>query len=328
MCQRTVSLCLAERRNAAMDTRRIGDLEVTIVGIGCNNFGRRLDSAGAGAVVHAAMEAGINLFDTADVYGDGASEEYLGRALGSRRRDEVIIATKFGVQLGDDPNRGGASPRWIERAVEDSLRRLGTDRIDLYQLHKPDENTPVEDTLEALDRLVSAGKVRQIGCSNHSGVQIEAALSISRERGLARYVSVQNEYSLLHREPEKGVTEACRRNGLALLPYFPLASGMLTGKYTRGEEAPAGSRLARMSASRADRFANARNFARVERLAVFAEERGHTILELAISWLVAQPVVSSVIAGAMSPEQVWANADAARWELLPEDLAEVDRITG
>ena len=310
-----------------MDTRRIGDLEVTIVGIGCNNFGRRLDSAGAGAVVHAAMEAGINLFDTADVYGDGASEEYLGRALGSRR-DEVIIATKFGVQLGDDPNRGGASPRWIERAVEDSLRRLGTDRIDLYQLHKPDENTPVEDTLEALDRLVSAGKVRQIGCSNHSGVQIEAALSISRERGLARYVSVQNEYSLLHREPEKGVTEACRRNGLALLPYFPLASGMLTGKYTRGEEAPAGSRLARMSASRADRFANARNFDRVERLAMFAEERGHTILELAMSWLVAQPVVASVIAGAMSPGQVRANAAAARWELLPEDLAEVDRITG
>ena len=310
-----------------MDTRRIGDLEVTIVGIGCNNFGRRLDSAGAGAVVHAAMEAGINLFDTADVYGDGASEEYLGRALGSRR-DEVIIATKFGVQLGDDPNRGGASPRWIERAVEDSLRRLGTDRIDLYQLHKPDENTPVEDTLEALDRLVSAGKVRQIGCSNHSGVQIEAALSISRERGLARYVSVQNEYSLLHREPEKGVTEACRRNGLALLPYFPLASGMLTGKYIRGEEAPADSRLARMSASRADRFANARNFDRVERLAMFAEERGHTILELAMSWLVAQPVVASVIAGAMSPGQVRANAAAARWELLSEDLAEVDRITG
>ena len=310
-----------------MDTRRIGDLEVTIVGIGCNNFGRRLDSAGASAVVHAAMEAGINLFDTADVYGDGVSEEYLGKALGSRR-DEVIIATKFGVQLGDDPNRGGASPRWIERAVEDSLRRLGTDRIDLYQLHKPDDNTPVEDTLEALDRLVSAGKVRQIGCSNHSGVQIEAALSISRKRGLARYVSVQNEYSLLHREPEKGVTEVCRRNGLALLPYFPLASGMLTGKYTRGEEAPAGSRLARMSASRADRFANARNFDCVERLAVFAEERGHTILELAMSWLVAQPLVSSVIAGAMSPGQVRANAAAARWELLPEDLAEVDRITG
>ena len=310
-----------------MDTRRIGDLEVTIVGIGCNNFGRRLDSAGASAVVHAAMEAGINLFDTADVYGDGVSEEYLGKALGSRR-DEVIIATKFGVQLGDDPNRGGASPRWIERAVEDSLRRLGTDRIDLYQLHKPDDNTPVEDTLEALDRLVSAGKVRQIGCSNHSGVQIEAALSISRKRGLARYVSVQNEYSLLHREPEKGVTEVCRRNGLALLPYFPLASGMLTGKYTRGEEAPAGSRLARMSASRADRFANARNFDCVERLAVFAEERGHTILELAMSWLVAQPLVSSVIAGAMSPGQVRANAAAARWELLPEDLVEVDRITG
>src|SRR5919202_5924709 len=179
-----------------MDTRGIGDLEVTIVGIGCNNFGRRLDSAGADAVVHAAMEAGINLFDTADVYGDGASEEYLGRALGSRR-DEVIIATKFGVQLGDDPNQGGASPRWIERAVEDSLRRLGTDRIDLYQLHKPDENTPVENTLEALDRLVKAGKVREVGCSNFSAEQLREAEEATRD-GAASFASVQNEYSLLH----------------------------------------------------------------------------------------------------------------------------------
>ena len=310
-----------------MDTRKIGDLDVTIVGIGCNNFGRRLDRAGTDSVVHAAMEVGINFFDTADIYGDGTSEEYLGKALGPRR-DEVIIATKFGAEMGGDPSRGGASPRWIESAVEDSLRRLGTDRIDLYQLHRPDESTPIEDTLEALDRLISAGKVRQIGCSNYSEAQIEDALSTSRERGLARFVSVQNEHSLLHREPEKnGVTEACLRNGLALLPYFPLASGMLTGKYTRGEEAPAGSRLAGISASRAGRFANARNFDRVERLEAFAEERGHTILELAISWLVAQPVVASVIAGATRPEQVWANAEAAKWELLHEDLAEVDRIT-
>ncbi len=310
-----------------MDTRKIADLDVTVVGIGCNNFGRRLDRAGTDAVVHAAIDAGINFFDTADIYGDGTSEEYLGKALGPRR-DEVVIATKFGVEMGGDPRRGGASPRWIERAVEDSLRRLGADRIDLYQLHRPDEATPIEDTLEALDGLVSAGKVRQIGCSNYSKAQIEDALSTSHERSLARFVSVQNEYSLLHREPEEnGVTEACLRNGLALLPYFPLASGMLTGKYTRGEEAPAGSRLAGMSASRAGRFANARNFDRVERLEAFAKERGHTILELAISWLVAQPVVASVIAGATRPEQVRANADAARWELLPEDLAEVDWIT-
>lgn len=310
-----------------MDTRKIADLDVTIVGIGCNNFGRRLDRAGTDAVVHAAMDAGINFFDTADIYGDGTSEEYLGKALGPRR-DEVVIATKFGVEMGGDPRRGGASPRWIERAVEDSLRRLGTDRIDLYQLHRPDEDTPIEDTLEALDGLVSAGKVRQIGCSNYSRAQIEDALSTSRERGLAQFVSVQNEYSLLHREPEEnGVTEACLRNGLALLPYYPLASGMLTGKYTRGEEAPAGSRLAAMSASRAGRFANARNFDRVERLEAFAKKQGHTILELAISWLVAQPVVASVIAGATRPEQVRANADAARWQLLPEDLAEVDWIT-
>jgi len=310
-----------------VDTRKIADLDATIVGIGCNNFGRRLDRAGTDALVHAAMDAGINFFDTADIYGDGASEEYLGKALGARR-DEVIIATKFGVEMGSDPSRGGASPRWIESAVEYSLRRLGTDRIDLYQLHKPDENTPIEDTLEALDELISAGKVRQIGCSNYSKAQIEDALATSHEHGLARFVSVQNEYSLLHREPEEnGVTEVCLRNGLALLPYFPLASGMLTGKYSRGEEAPAGSRLAGISASRAGRFANARNFDRVERLEAFAEERGHTILELAISWLVAQPVVASVIAGATRPEQVWANAEAAKWELLPEDLAEVDRIT-
>ena len=309
-----------------MQTRRIGSLEVSVVGLGCNNFGRRLDSAGTDAVVHAAMEVGTNFFDTADSYGDGASEEYLGKALGSRR-DEVIIATKFGAQLGDDPAQSGASPRWIERAVEDSLSRLGTGHIDLYQLHRPDENTPIEDTLEALDRLVSSGKVHQIGCSNYSGAQIDDALSTSRERNLAQFVSVQNEYSLLHRDPEEnGVIEACLRNQLALLPYFPLASGMLTGKYTRSKEAPAGSRLAGMPASRAERFANTRNFDLVERLEAFAKERGHTILELAISWLVAQPVVSSVIVGATSPEQVRANAEAAKWELYPEDLEEIDRI--
>ena len=309
-----------------MHTRRIGDLEVSIVGIGCNNFGRRLDRAGTEAVVHAAMEAGINFFDTADIYGYGVSEEYLSKALGSRR-DEAIIATKFGAEMAGDPSRSGASPRWIERAVEDSLRRLDTDRIDLYQLHRPDENTPIEDTLDALDRLISVGKVRQIGCSNYSETEIEEALATSHKRGLARFVSVQNEYSLLHREPEHGVTDACLRNGLALLPYFPLASGMLTGKYSRGEEAPAGSRLAGMSASRAERFANERNFEHVEQLETFAKERGHTILELAISWLVAQPAVASVIAGATSPEQVWANVEAAKWQLLDKDLTEIDRIT-
>jgi aryl-alcohol dehydrogenase-like predicted oxidoreductase len=309
-----------------LDTRRIGDLEVSIVGVGCNNFGRRLDRTGTEAVVHTAMDAGINFFDTADVYGDGVSEEYLSKALGSRR-DEAIIATKFGAEIAGDPSRSGANPHWIERAVEDSLRRLDTDRIDLYQLHRPDENTPIEDTLETLDRLISVGKVRQIGCSNYSKTEIEEALATSHERGLARFVSVQNEYSLLHRDPEHGVTDACLRNGLALLPYFPLASGMLTGKYSRGEEAPAGSRLASMSASRAKRFANERNFDHVEQLETFAKDRGHTILELAISWLVAQPVVASVIAGATSPEQVWANVEAAKWQLLDKDLREIDRIT-
>jgi aryl-alcohol dehydrogenase-like predicted oxidoreductase len=310
-----------------LDKRKIGDLEVTIIGIGCNNFGSRLDSASTDAVVHAAMEVGINFFDTADVYGDGVSEEYLAKALGSRR-EEVIIATKFGAQLGEDPSQSGASPRWIEKAVDDSLRRLGTDYIDLYQVHRPDETTPTEDTLEALDHLISSGKVRQIGCSNYSVAQIEDALSTSRERDLAQFASVQNEYSLLHREPqENGVIEACLRNHLALLPYFPLASGILTGKYTRGKEAPAGSRLAGMSASRAERFANAQNFELTERLEAFAKEQGHTILELAMSWLVAQPVVASVIAGATSPEQVQANAYGVKWELLPEDLSEIDRLT-
>jgi aryl-alcohol dehydrogenase-like predicted oxidoreductase len=310
-----------------LDKRKIGDLEITIIGIGCNNFGSRLDSASTDAVVHVAMEVGINFFDTADVYGDGVSEEYLAKALGSRR-EEVIIATKFGAQLGEDPSQSGASPRWIEKAVDDSLRRLSTDYIDLYQVHRPDEITPTEDTLEALDHLISSGKVRQIGCSNYSEAQIEDALSTSRERDLAQFASVQNEYSLLHRDPEEnGVIEACLRNHLALLPYFPLASGMLTGKYTRGKEAPAGSRLAGMSASRAERFANAQNFKLTERLEAFAKERGHTILELAMSWLVAQPVVASVIAGAMHPEQVRANAEAATWELAPEDLEEIDRIT-
>lgn len=310
-----------------MDTRKIGDLEVAIVGIGCNNFGSCLDSTNTDAVVHAAIEVGINFFDTADVYGDGVSEEYLGKAIGFRR-EEVVVATKFGAQLGDDPSQSGASPRWIEKAVEGSLRRLGTDYIDLYQVHKPDEQTPIEDTLKALDHLISSGKVREIGCSNYSEAQIEDALSTSHERDLARFASVQNEYRLLHRDPEEnGIIEACLRNRLALLPYFPLASGMLTGKYTRGKEAPAGSHLAGMSAARAQRFANTQNFELTERLEAFAKERGHTILELAISWLVAQPLVASVIAGAISLEQVRANAEGAKWELSSEDLEEIDRIT-
>lgn len=309
-----------------MESRALGSLNVALVGLGCNNFGRRLDRARTEAVVGAALDAGITLFDTADVYGGGASEEYLGQALSSRR-DEAVIATKFGARLGDDPETGGASPRWVERAVEDSLRRLGTDRIELYQLHQPDDATPIEATLEALDRLVQAGKVLQVGCSNFSAEQIDAAEDASRDQGLVRFVSVQNHYSLLTRDPEQGVVQACQRHGLGVLPYFPLESGMLTGKYRRGEDAPEGTRLAGMG-QRASRFRNERNAEIVEQLRSFCEQRGRTLLELAFSWLAAQPTVASVIAGATKPEQVEGNVAAVGWKLSEDELAQVDRITG
>src|SRR5215218_8240726 len=217
-----------------MDTRRIGSLEVSVVGLGCNNFGRRLDSGATSAVVDAALDAGVNFFDTADVYGGTKSEEFLGRAL-SRRRDEVVLATKFGAQV--DEQRKGAKPEYVGQAVEDSLRRLRTDRIDLYQLHRPDPDVPIEDTLGALDELVEAGKVREVGCSNFSADQLREEEGATPE-GAARFASVQNEYSLLHREPEVEVLPECERLGMAFVPYFPLANGLLTGKYRRGEDAP------------------------------------------------------------------------------------------
>ncbi|MGH9051706.1 MAG: aldo/keto reductase [Acidimicrobiia bacterium] len=306
-----------------METRTIGGLKVSAVGLGCNNLGRRLDQAGSNRVVDAALEAGVTFFDTADVYGDGLSEEYLGRALGPRR-EEVMIATKFGGTMGGDERRSGAGRRWIEQAIGESLSRLGTDRIDLYQLHVPDPEIPVEETLGALDGLMEDGRVREIGCSNLDAGQIELAVRTASVRNLSRFASVQNQYSLLHREPEEGVLEACRRHELAFLPYFPLASGMLTGKYRRGGPPPEGSRLA--SAERAERFLNDRNFRVVEALEAFCRERGRTLLELAVSWLLARPEVASVIAGATKPEQVRANV-AASWELTDQDLAEVDRIT-
>ncbi|MDP8959223.1 MAG: aldo/keto reductase [Actinomycetota bacterium] len=311
-----------------METRKLGGLEVSVVGLGCNNLGRRIDEGQSASVVGAALEAGVTLFDTADVYGEGLSEEYLGKALGARRQ-QVHIATKFGGGMGGA--RTGAKPRWIEQAVDHSLSRLGTEWIDLYQLHTPDPDTPIEETLAALDRLVEAGKVRVIGCSNFDSGQIDQAQSVSDERGLARFASVQNQYSLLHREPEQGpdggVIGACQRHGMSLLPYFPLASGLLTGKYRAGEAPPAGTRLGNMPAERASRFLNGRNLQVVERLQAFCQQRGRTLLELAISWLAARPVVASVIAGATRPEQVRANVAAAGWELDEEDLAEVDRIT-
>lgn len=291
-----------------------------MVGLGCNNFGWRLDASATAGVVDAALAAGINFFDTADVYGDTKSEEFLGRALGQRRSD-ALIATKFGSPL--DKKRRGARPEYVRRAVEDSLRRLGTDRIDLYQLHKPDPEVPIEDTLAALDELVRAGKVREIGCSNFTTDQIRAADAAVRP-GAARFVSVQNEYNLLNREPESEVLPECERRGIAFLPYFPLASGLLTGKYRRGHPAPKGSRI-----GDSGRFADLltdRNLAVVEDLTQFATARGHTILELAVSWLLMRPAVPSVIAGATSPQQVRANAAASGWRLSAAELAEIEAI--
>ena len=279
-----------------METRRIASLEVSVVGLGCNNFGGRLDRQGARSVVAAALDAGVNFFDTADMYGDTRSEELLGEALGARR-DQAIVATKFGWRIDDQ--RHGAKPAYVRRAVEDSLRRLGTDRIDLYQLHVPDPETPIEQTLAALDELVRGGKVREIGCSNFSAAQLREAQAAVRP-GAACFVSVQNEYSLLQREPERDVLPECERQGLAFLPFFPLASGLLTGKYKRGGEVPADTRFAKAPGLR-DRYATPRNEDIVEKLQAFAQARGHTLLELALSWLAARPNVASVIAGATRP---------------------------
>jgi aryl-alcohol dehydrogenase-like predicted oxidoreductase len=297
-----------------MKTRKIGSLDVTVVGLGCNNFGGRIDEQATQQVVDAAIEAGINFFDTADIYGGTRSEEFLGRALGARRKD-VLIATKFGMKV--DEKRNGAHPDYVRRAAHDSLKRLGTDCIDLYQLHTPDPTVPIADTLGALDHLVREGKVREIGCSNFSAAQLREARDAAGDG--ARFVSVQNEYSLLHREPELEVLDECERQGLAFLPFFPLASGLLSGKYRRGEQAPEGSRLAgRLNDQRLEM---------AETLRAFAESHGHTLLELAISWLLSHDVVASVIAGATKPEQVRHNAAAGDWQLSEEELAEVDRLT-
>ena len=302
-----------------MQKRRIGSLEVSAGGIGCNNFGWRIDADETVAVVDAAIDAGINFFDTADVYGDGGkSEEFLGRALGSRRSD-VIIATKFG-HPGNEQLRGG-HPDTVRRAAEASLRRLGTDYIDLYQMHRPDPEVDVAETLGALDDLVREGKVREIGSSNVSAEQIREAESAARG---ARFASVQNDYSLLQREPEADVLPECERLGIAFLPFFPLASGLLTGKYRMGQPLPTGARLS--DPAWEERMKADERLGRVEALIALAEGRGHTILELAFAWLLARPVVASVIAGATKPAQVHANAAATGWTLTPDDMAEIDRV--
>ena len=303
-----------------MDTRRIGSLEVSAVGLGCNNFGTRLDFYGSASVVETALEAGVTIFDTADVSGAGRSEEFLGGVL-APHRSRVVIATKFGMDMGG--GRKGARPEYVRRAVEASLRRLRTDRIDLYQLHRPDPETPLADTLGALNELVAGGQVREIGCSCFTAAQLADARAAAG--GGAKFASVQNEFSLLNREPEREVLAACERGGLAFLPYYPLASGVLSGKYRPGARPPEGTRLA-TNADWARRFLTERNLAVAGALEAWAAARGRTLLELAVSWLLARPVVASVIAGASSPAQVKANAAAGGWPLTAGDLAEIDQV--
>lgn len=305
--------------------RHLGNsgLEVSVVGLGCNNFGRRLDAKQTSAVVDTAIDCGITLFDTADVYGAGQSEEFLGAALRGRR-DRAVIATKFRSQMGDDPRNQGGSRGYIRRAVEGSLRRLGTEYIDLYQMHGPDESTPIEETLSALNDLVREGKVRYLGSSNFSGWQIADAAWVARVNHWTPFISAQNEYSLLERGVEREVIPACARFGVGMLPYFPLASGLLTGKYKRGQKPPAGTRLA--SAASADEWLADERFDIVEALEEFSASHGVSLLAVAIGGLAAQPQICSVIAGATEPEQVVANVEAGSWEPNAEELAAIDRL--
>jgi len=307
-----------------MRYRQLGrsGLTVSMAGLGCNNFGTRCDRRATRAVVEAALEAGVTLFDTADVYGNrGGSETLLGQALGARR-DEVALASKFGASMGGPPEEARGSRRYVRRAVEASLRRLGTDHLDLYQQHVPDPKTPLEETLAALDELVTDGKVRYVGSSNFAAWQIAEADWIARTEHLTRFVSAQNQYNLLERDLEYEVIPACERYGVGVLPYFPLANGLLTGKYRRGEPAPPGTRLAGRSDMLTEEV-----FDRLDALEKYGVERGRTLLEVAIGGLAAQPAVGSVIAGATRPDQVLANVAAAEWEPTPEDVAELAKLT-
>jgi aryl-alcohol dehydrogenase-like predicted oxidoreductase len=312
----------------AMQQRSLGQsgLRVSLVGLGCNNFGRRIDYAASRPVVHKALDLGITFFDTADVYRSniGGSEEFLGQALGPRRKD-IVLATKVGMPM--EHGRRGASRQTIMAGVEASLRRLNTDWIDLYQMHQPDPLTPIEETLRAFDDIVRQGKVRYIGCSNLKAWQAVDAQWTALTNGLTPFASCQNEYSLLMREPERELLPMLHAHRMGLLPYYPLASGALTGKYRRNVPMPQGARLTAHAARYGDRFLNDANWPVIERLQAFAEQRGHTLLELAFSWLASQSCVSSIIAGATRPEQVEANAAAVNWPLTEADLREIDRIT-
>jgi aryl-alcohol dehydrogenase-like predicted oxidoreductase len=310
-----------------MDMRALGrsGLQVPVVGLGCNNFGGRIGLPETRAVVHKALDLGITLFDTADSYGDrGGSEQSLGEILGERRKD-IVLATKFGMPV-DDAEVPRTSRRYIMMAVETSLRRLRTDWIDLYQLHRPDPATPIEETLRALDDLIHQGKVRYIGSSNLAAWQAVDAHWTSLHLNLNRFISCQNEYSLLARGVEKELIPAMQACGLGLLPYFPLASGLLTGKYQRAAPMPAGARLSR-GGGLAERYLTEKNWPIVERLSEFCKGRGKSLLDLAFSWLLAQPTLASVIAGATRPQQLEQNVKAAGWVLTPDELAEVDQLT-
>jgi aryl-alcohol dehydrogenase-like predicted oxidoreductase len=310
-----------------METRNLGQsgLRVSVVGLGCNNFGR-IDLEASRKVVHRALDLGITLFDTADIYGDrGGSEEQLGAILGGHRKD-IVLATKFGMPMDDAGTKSGASRRYIIAAVEESLRRLQTDWIDLYQVHQPDAKTPIEETMSALDDLVRQGKVRYVGCSNFAAWQVADAHWTARDRRYASLVSSQDEYSLLSRDIEHELVPALKSFGLGLLPYFPLASGLLTGKYKHGAELPAGTRLALMKRL-ADRYMTEANWRIVDALESFCKAHDRSLLELAFSWLAAKSPVASVIAGATKPEQVEANVKAVGWKLSSEELAEVDKIS-
>ena len=306
-----------------MEFRQLGrsGLSVSEIGLGCNNFGGRVDRSGTKRVVDAALDHGITLFDTADVYGGSNSEVFLGKALGSKRSD-VIIATKFGMAMGQDALSRGGSRRYIMKAVEASLQRLGTDYIDLYQIHFPDPVTPIDETLAALDDLVRSGKVRYVGSSNFSSWQIADADWTARSEGYTRFVSAQNHMNLFERAVVHEVIPGCRHFGLGMLPYFPLASGLLTGKYVRGEAAPEGTRLANAGA-RAGRALSDNNFDRLEALTSFADERSRSLLELALGWLLSFEEVSSVIAGATREEQIHSNVEGAGMRLDADEMREV-----
>lgn len=312
-----------------MEYRNLGrsGLQVSVVGLGCNNFGGRTDAQGTAAVINKCIEMGITLFDGADAYSRGRAEELMGPILKPHRHN-IVLASKAGVPMGEGPYYRGTSRKYLMSALEDSLRRFDTDYIDLYHMHIPDASTPIEETLRTLDDMVRAGKVRYIGCSNYAGWQIVEAIWTAKHEHLTPFISAQNQYNLLERSIENEVAPACLKYGLGVLPYFPLASGFLTGKYRRDATMPEGARLSAPNNPFAARILNDRNYDTLDKLEEFATARGHTMVELAFSWLASQPYVGSVIAGSTRPEQVEENAKAADWKLTAEDMKQIDEVMG